>query len=107
METGNVFEALPVNLPKEITQTLLSHEDIRIERIVSKGQASPEGFWYDQSEHEWVLLLKGSAGLEIEGEEAIRSLKEGDFLFLPAHQKHRVVWTDADTETVWLAVFFQ
>ena len=107
METGNVFEALPANLPEEVTQTLLTHEGIRIERIVSSGQASPEGFWYDQPEHEWVLLLKGAAGLEIEGEGAVRPLKTGDFLLLPAHQKHRVAWTDADTETVWLTVFFQ
>ncbi|OIO68119.1 MAG: phosphoribosylaminoimidazole carboxylase [Zetaproteobacteria bacterium CG12_big_fil_rev_8_21_14_0_65_55_1124] len=106
MEISNVFDAIPANLPEEITQTLLDADGIRIERIVSTGQASPLGFWYDQPEHEWVLLLAGSAGLEIAGEDGIRSFMAGDFLLLPAHQKHRVAWTDAETDTVWLAIFF-
>jgi len=106
-QTGNVFDAIAGNLPEEITQTLLEREGVRIESIVSTGQASPEGFWYDQAEHEWVLLLTGSAGLEIEGEVEVRTLKIGDFLLLPAHQRHRVVWTDTHTETIWLAIFFR
>jgi len=106
MQKGNVFDAIPASLPKEISQGLLAAEGVCIERIVSAGQASPEGFWYDQEEHEWVLLLKGSAGLEIQGEESVRELAVGDYLFLPAHQRHRVVWTDACEETIWLAVFF-
>jgi len=105
MRISNMFEAIPANLPEEITQTLLDADGLRIERIVSTGQASPDGFWYDQPEHEWVLLLTGSAGLELEGE-GIRSLKAGDFLLLPAHQRHRIAWTDGYTETIWLAVFF-
>jgi cupin 2 domain-containing protein len=107
MEISNMFELLPARLPDEITQTLLDADGIRIERIVSKGQASPEEGWYDQPEHEWVLLLTGSAGLEIEGEARVRKLEAGDFLLLPAHQRHRVAWTDTDVETIWLAVFFQ
>jgi len=107
MEISNMFDSISANLPDEISQTLLEREGIRIERIVSTGQASPQDFWYDQADHEWVMLLAGSAGLEIEGEGAIRRLKTGDFLFLPAHQKHRVAWTDAQSETIWLGVLFR
>jgi len=107
MKTENVFDAIPANLPEEISQTLLERDGIRIERIVSKGQASPQDFWYDQAEHEWVMLLAGGAGLEIEGEEGFRKLKVGDCLLLPAHQRHRIAWTDAQTETIWLGVFFR
>jgi len=107
MEIINIFDAIPAHLPEEISQTMLDGDGIRIERIVSNGQASPEGFWYDQSEHEWVLLLEGSAGLEIEGEDAVCNLRKGDYVLLSAHQRHRVAWTDADSETIWLAIFFQ
>jgi cupin 2 domain-containing protein len=105
MPIDNLFDRIPAQLPEEITETLLSASGIRIERIVSAGHASPDGFWYDQTEHEWVVLLAGEAGLEIKGE-AVRSLKPGDFLLLNAHRKHRVAWTKADTDTIWLAVFF-
>jgi len=107
MEIRNMFDAISANLPEEITQTLLEREGLRVERIVSSGQASPPDFWYDQDEHEWVMLLAGSAGLEIEGEDGARSLKVGDFLLLPAHQRHRVAWTDAQCETIWLVIFFR
>jgi len=100
-----MFDAIPEFIPEEIEHSLLGSDGIRIERIVSAGQASPEGFWYDQDEHEWVLLLAGSAGLDIEGE-GVRILKAGDFVLLPAHQRHRVAWTDVSVKTVWLAVFF-
>ena len=93
----------PVSASEEITDILLHGESVRIERIASHGQASVEGFWYDQNEHEWVLLLQGRAGLEIEGE-GVRTMNRGDYLLLPAHRRHRVAWTDQDT--VWLAVFF-
>lgn len=106
MQAGNMFEALPQALPDEVVQTLLAGEGVRIERIVSRGHASPEGFWYDQGEHEWVLLLAGSAVLQIEGEQGVRELLAGDYLLLPAHVRHRVVSTEAQRQTVWLAVFF-
>jgi cupin 2 domain-containing protein len=86
---GNLFENLP---------------GARIERIVSTGQASPPGFWYDQEQAEWVLLLSGSAGLLIEGEDAPRVLGPGDYVEIPARKKHRVEWTDPKEPTVWLAV---
>ena len=76
----------------------------RIERILSTGQASPAGFWYDQDWTEWVFLLSGSAGLLIEGEDAPRVLRPGAYLEIPVHRRHRVEWTDADQPTVWLAI---
>ena len=102
--TNNLFTNLPANLPNELFTTLLDADDLRIERIVSHGHASPEGFWYDQDEHEWVILLKGAARLSIEGR--AKELKPGDFINIPAHQKHRVDWTTPDEPTVWLAVFY-
>jgi cupin 2 domain-containing protein len=79
---------------------------VRIERIVSTGQASPPGFWYDQPWTEWVLLLAGAAGLLFEDEPTPRPLKAGDYLLIPAGQRHRVEWTDATQPTVWLAVHY-
>ena len=78
----------------------------RVERIVSRGQSSPEGFWYDQDEHEWVLLLKGAARLRLEGREEPVELGPGDTLVLPARCRHRVEWTAENEETVWLAIHF-
>jgi cupin 2 domain-containing protein len=79
---------------------------VRIERIVSTGQASPPGFWYDQPWTEWVLLLAGAAGLLFEGAPAPGQLKAGDYLLIPAGQRHWVEWTDATQPTVWLAVHY-
>jgi cupin 2 domain-containing protein len=102
----NLFAGIPAALPDEIAETLLGREGLRIERIVSRGHASPEDFWYDQAEDEWVLLVRGTAGLQFEGEAEPRILRPGDHLHIPAHCRHRVAWTDADTDTVWLAVHF-
>ena len=78
----------------------------RIERIISDAHASPEGFWYDQDEDEWVLILKGSAGLRFEESEETIVLNPGDWIDIPAHVKHRVEWTEPEQKTVWLAVFY-
>ena len=78
---------------------------MRIERIVSRGHSSPDGFWYDQNQHEWVTVLRGRATLSIEAQPDIH-LATGDHLLIPAHLRHRVAWTDPEAETVWLAVFF-
>jgi cupin 2 domain-containing protein len=91
----------------ETATTLLAAAGVRIERIVSTGQVSPPGFWYDQDEGEWVMLLAGAATLLIAGETAPRRLAPGDCVNLPAHTRHRVEWTDPDAETVWLAVFYR
>jgi cupin 2 domain-containing protein len=103
---GNLLAALPRSLAAELTTTLIANEKFRIERIVSTGQASPPGFWYDQAWAEWVLLVSGSAGLLFEGEAEPRVLNAGDYLLIPAHRRHRVAWTNVEHPTVWLAVHF-
>jgi cupin 2 domain-containing protein len=102
--TGSVFADLPRHLPEELVQTLLSAPSVRIERIVSQGHASPEGFWYDQDQHEWVLVLRGAAKLQFE--DGMMDMKAGDFVNIPAHKRHRVEWTAADEPTIWLAVHY-
>jgi cupin 2 domain-containing protein len=102
--TANLLADLPSILPDELFTTLLEATNLRIERIVSHGHSSPEGFWYDQDQHEWVVVLKGSARLSIEG--VVKELQPGDYINIAAHQKHRVEWTTPDEPTVWLAVFY-
>nr|WP_246499560.1 cupin domain-containing protein [Azospirillum soli] len=94
---------LPVSLPDELFTTLAASGNVRIERIVSTGQASPEGFWYDQGWDEFVLVVQGAARLEVEGE-GERPLAPGDWAMIPARTRHRVAWTDPEQTTVWLAV---
>jgi cupin 2 domain-containing protein len=103
----NLFAALPDAGAAEAVDTVFERPGVRVERIVSAGQASPPGFWYDQDRAEWVLVLAGSAGLLLEGEAEPRVLGPGDYLLIPAHRRHRVEWTDAERPTVWLAVHFQ
>ncbi len=102
----NLFENIPKNAPEELITELLSANGVRIERIVSFGQSSPDGFWYDQEEDEWVLLLEGSATLEFEAGDPV-DLKPGDHLNIPAGQHHRVEKTDQNGRTVWLTVFYK
>jgi cupin 2 domain-containing protein len=101
---GNIWAAIPEQLPAELTEILAGSQEVTIERIVSRGHCSAEGFWYDQDHNEWVLLLKGQASLSFEGQAATVELTAGDYLNIPAHVRHRVVWTVEDTETIWLAV---
>lgn len=102
----SLLNALPRQLPQEQFDALLTRPGLRIERIVSTGQASPPDHWYDQEEHEWVLVLQGAGRLAFEdGRELL--LQPGDAIELPAHFKHRVAWTDPDQPTVWLAVFWR
>ena len=103
---GNLFRGLPTNLQSEQVDELAVRTGLRIERIVSTGQASPPGFWYDQPSSEWVVVLAGSARLLIEGEPNPRELGVGDYLLLSPHQRHRVEWTNARVPTVWLAVHY-
>jgi len=104
---GNLLASLPAGLAAEQTIDLVAADNVRIARIVSTGQASPPGFWYDQDRAEWVLVVAGSAGLLIEGEVEPRVLRPGDYLLIPAHCRHRVAWTDAERPTVWLAVHYR
>lgn len=105
-DTGNLLADLPDASSEEQFQTLLSTRHLRIERIVSLGQASPEGFWYDQPQAEWVLLVRGAARLRFEGEKPI-DLTPGSFVHVPAHRRHRVEWTDDTGPTVWLAIHYE
>lgn len=100
----NLFQALPSNPPDELLTTLLQAKNVRIERIMSHGHSSPDGFWYDQDEHEWVMVVRGSARLQFE--EVVVALNPGDFVNIPAHTKHRVEWTAPTEPTVWIAVFY-
>jgi cupin 2 domain-containing protein len=104
---GNLFESLATDIVAEQTIDLVATENLRIERIVSAGHASPPGIWYDQDWAEWVLVLSGSAGLLFEGEAEPRALRPGDYLLIPAHCRHRVAWTEAERPTVWLAVHYR
>lgn len=99
---SNLFSDLPKHADQEWFTTLLEKPHCRIERIVSHGQSSPDGFWYDQPQDEWVLLVSGEAELDLEGERIC--LSSGDHLLIQAGVKHRVVRTSADVPTVWLAV---
>ena len=104
---GNIFENVPEGLPEEQLTELLAAPSLRIARIVSTGQASPQGFWYDQDRAEWVLLLSGSAGLLCEGEDEPLVLRRGDYVLIPPHARHRVAWTDPKQPTIWLAVHYE
>jgi cupin 2 domain-containing protein len=102
----SLFDAIPFDLPRELIEVLADGPGLRIERIVSLGHTTPEGAWFDQEEHEWVLLLSGSARMVFEGEPPFMLLA-GDFLSIPARCRHRVDWTDPDRPTVWLAIYHE
>ena len=104
---GNIYTPVAHRLPEEFFETLLDSGKVRIERIISHSNRSPDGFWYDQEKSEWVIVLSGSAGLKFEGDEKILVLRPGDWVDIPAHLRHRVEWTDPEQKTVWLAVFYE
>jgi cupin 2 domain-containing protein len=103
----NLFADIPRNLSDELFETLLQTPSFRVERIVSNGHCSPKGFWYDQDDNEWVILLKGRAVLSFENKSETINLNIGDYLHIEKHVRHRVEWTDAKQETVWLAVHYE
>jgi len=105
MAVRNLLADIPPGTEKELVEEILRTESFRIERIVSRGQASPEGFWYDQQTEEWVLLVSGSATLGFDDGRKV-DLRPGDHLFIPRHVRHRVERTDPGQETVWLAVYW-
>lgn len=100
----NLFTRIIPDLDSEIVDVLLNSDNVRIERIVSTGQTSPPTGWYDQADNEWVIILKGSAVLSFENSDI--NLHSGDYYNIPAHTKHKVSWTDPDTQTVWLAIHY-
>jgi cupin 2 domain-containing protein len=101
----NLFANLPHSLPEELTTVLAESKHVRIERIVSTGQASPQGFWYDQADEEWVVVLQGTATLHFD-DGAVLPMSPGDHVLIPAHRRHRVEHTSTLEPTVWLAVFY-
>jgi len=101
---GNLLTGIDPSASAELFQDLLTLPGVRIERIVSTGQASPAGFWYDQGWAEWVLVVAGSAAVQFEDEAEARSLAPGDYLYIAPNRRHRVIWTAPDLPTVWLAV---
>jgi cupin 2 domain-containing protein len=102
----NLLDDLPKSADQESLVDLLKRPGVRIERIVSTGQSSPPGFWYDQAHGEWVAVLAGEAQLRFEDESAARTLRAGDFVDIAAHRRHRVEWTRPGEPTVWLAVHY-
>lgn len=99
----NIFR-LPDILPdEELFEKLIHKRGISIERIVSTGQVSPENYWYDQDDDEWVILLQGEATLKWRDGQA-KKLVAGDYLLIPAHEQHRVEKTSKNPPCIWLAV---
>jgi cupin 2 domain-containing protein len=103
---NNLFGAIPTRLPDELMETLVRAGAARLERIVSLGHTTPPGQWLSQAQDEWVALLRGGATLVFEGEAAPVTLHPGDYLVIPAGQRHRVEWTDPTDVTVWLAFHY-
>lgn len=103
----NLLTNIPTSLAEELIEVLVENKDVRIERIVSTGHSSPGNFWYDQEEHEWVVVLKGAARLLFKDDIESVDLKPGDHINIPAHKKHRVESTTLSEPTVWLAVFYK
>ena len=103
----NLFGNLPTAIDQELVEVLARGKHFHVERIVSTGHASPEDFWYDQEQDEWVIVLQGEAKLRFEAPEESLHLKTGDYLTIPAHRRHRVEWTTTAEPTVWLAVHYE
>ena len=107
MKICNIFE-LPagVSLEKEFFEDIIKKPGLLIERIISTGQDTPAGEWYDQEWDEWVLLISGDAVLKFD-DDTQAALKAGDYLLIPAHCRHRVEMTSSEPPCIWLAVHGQ
>jgi len=105
LATGSVLKNIPEALEGEQFQDLLRGQGFRVERIVSQGYCSPQGFWYQQVESEWVLVIEGAAKLLFE-DGTVHAMTRGDYVLIPAGVRHRVEWTDPAHPTVWLAIHF-
>lgn len=103
--SNNIFMNLPNDLKEECFEEIIGSKNISIERIVSKGHASPEEGWHDQERDEWVLLLKGQARLLYSSGEELE-MNAGDYVSIPSHKKHKVLWTDPTVESIWLAIHY-
>ena len=102
---NNILDSIPKDLSNELFEDLVSSDKVKIERIISKGHTSPDFGWYDQEQSEWVIIIAGSAVIGFDDKPSV-TLNAGDYLNIPAHQKHKVAWTDPNVETIWLAVHY-
>jgi len=107
MQSENFFPDVPAPLPDEAFQEILQGGDFRLERIISTGQATPAGLWFDQPQAEWVILLTGAARMVFEGQAEPIEMRPGDYVNIPAHCRHRVEWTDPQQTSIWLAVHYE
>jgi cupin 2 domain-containing protein len=101
----NLFEGIPASLADEWTERLAGDARVRVERIVSRGHASPPDFWYDQAQSEWVMVVKGGARIRFDDGRVVE-LRAGDHVTIAPHARHRVDWTAPGEDTVWVAVFY-
>ena len=107
LQTGNLFSFEASRCGEERIDMLITGQRLNVERIVSMGHASPEGFWYDDSRAEWVALLSGAAVLEFEEDSTLYDMRPGDYALIEPHCWHRVAWTHAKEQTVWLAIYHE
>lgn len=105
LKLNNIFELLPKNLDTEVFESLAETSNVKIERIISRGHASPESEWYDQARNEWLIILQGETVISLEHGDDYH-LVCGSYLNIPAHTRHRVKWTAPETETIWLAIHY-
>ena len=105
MKISNIFNNIPQNLNEELFEDIICKDEIKIQRIVSQGHTTAENEWYNQENHEWVIVLQGGATISFEDEDDVH-LKSGDYLHINAHKKHRVTWTSKSEQTVWIAVHY-
>jgi cupin 2 domain-containing protein len=101
--SGNLLHTLQSVPDKEVFEPLLMTTDVLIERIISHGQTTPENEWYDQERDEWVVLLQGNATIRF-SDDTVTNLTCGDYLFIPAHCRHRVEFTQTEPPCIWLAI---
>ncbi|MGU7769195.1 cupin domain-containing protein [Burkholderia sp. MR1-5-21] len=107
LQTGNLFSSEGERSGGERIDLLVTGPRLNVERIVSMGHASPEGFWYDDSRAEWVVLLSGAAVLEFEENATRLEMRPGDYVLIEPHCRHRVAWTHAEAQSVWLAIYHE
>lgn len=106
MTVSSLLSDIPYDLSEEVFEVLLNEPTFRLERIISQGHCTPDGEWYDQNTHEWVLVLQGRGRIFFEHSDLEVELGPGDYIRIPAHNRHRVSWTDPDSETIWLALHY-
>lgn len=102
----NLFDEIPADLPEELIETLVESEYLRLERIVSRAHSSPDNFWYEQQQNEWVMVVQGSARLQFADKQQELELNAGDHLVIQAGERHRVNWTSQEPECIWLCLFY-